>query len=189
MNKQEKVLIRSFRYLNRFMVLMYRLGMGPLINCFPQLFGQIMILTHTGRKSGKRYRSGLNYAQMKGDIYCIAGLGPESDWYQNIIANPQVEVWVNKDWHLCSVEEIPNNLENIDIMRRVLICSGFAAYVAGINPRKLSDQALFKITSKYCLLRLRRVEARTGTGGPGDLAWINALLLMLILPMLFRKRK
>ena len=189
MNKQEKVLQRSFRYLNRCMVLMYRLGMAPLVNCFPPLFGQIMILTHTGRKSGKKYQSGLNFAQMNGDIYCTAGFGSESDWYRNIIANPQVEVWINNHWHRCSVEEISNTIENIDIMRQVLVCSGFAAYAAGINPRKLSDEALFEITSSYRLLRLRRAEARTGPGGPGDLAWINTLLLMLILPVVFRKRK
>jgi len=189
MNEQEKMLQKGFRYLNRFMVLMYRLGMAPLINCFPTLLGQIMILNHTGRKSGKKYQSGLNFYEQDGNIYCAAGFGSGSDWYRNITANPTVEVWVNNHWHSCTVEEIENNKDNLHLMRQVLICSGFAAYAAGINPRKLSDDALFDAVSTYRLMRLKRVEARTGNGGPGDLAWINALLVMMLLPALFRKKK
>ena len=189
MTKQEKMLQKGFRYLNRFLVLMYRLGMAPLINCFPSLFGQIMILSHTGRKSGRKYQSGLNFYELDGSIYCTAGFGSGSDWYRNISANPTAEVWVNNNRHLCSVEEIENNLVNLPIMRQVLICSGFAAYAAGINPRKLSDDALFEAVAEYRLIRLKRVEARTGNGGPGDLAWINALLLLMMLPALFRKKK
>lgn len=189
MNTQEKTMQKAFRVLNRFMVMMYRLGMAPLLNCFPPILGQIMILNHTGRKSGRKYQSGLNFFEQDGSIYCAAGFGSGSDWYRNITVNPHVEVWVNNNWHLCTVEEIENNMENLPIMRQVLICSGFAAYAEGIDPRKLSDEALFDAVSSYRLIKLKRVEPRTGNGGPGDLAWIFALLLLVLLPVIFRKKK
>ena len=62
------------------------------------LSGQIMVLTHTGRKSGLRRRTPVNYALVDGEVYCTAGFGQISDWYRNILANPQVEVWLPDGW-------------------------------------------------------------------------------------------
>ena len=36
----------------------------------------------------------MNYASVDGDIYCTAAFGKGADWYLNIVANPQVEVWL-----------------------------------------------------------------------------------------------
>ena len=56
---------------------------------------RFLCLTHVGRKSGIRYRTVLEVIGSKpaaGEIMVVAGLGPSSDWYRNIQANPAVEV-------------------------------------------------------------------------------------------------
>lgn len=75
------------------MVLLWRLGLGKWINARPAVAGRIMVLNHTGRKSGLLRQTPLNYAIIDGEIYCTAGLGETTDWYRNILANPHVEVW------------------------------------------------------------------------------------------------
>ena len=40
---------QSFKQLNKFMLLMWRLGFGRWFNVWPEGFGQIMVITHTGR--------------------------------------------------------------------------------------------------------------------------------------------
>ncbi len=84
----EERLRTGFKVLNKFMLLMWRLGLGWMLNIWPAGFGRIMVITHTGRKSGLRRRTPLNYAEVDGEIYCTAGFGHISDWYRNIMADP-----------------------------------------------------------------------------------------------------
>lgn len=144
-----------FRLFNRFMLLLWRLGLGPFVNAWPAVGGRIMVLTHTGRRSGRRHQTPVNYAPIDKDVWCVAGYGPESDWYRNLVADPRVEVRLpNRRWSGVAEDrsEAPDRLR---YLRQVLIASGFAAYLAGINPRRMSDAALERATRAYRLVRIR----------------------------------
>ena len=167
----EERLRQGFRYLNRFMVLSWRLGLGAWGNR-ADMSGQIMVLTHVGRKSGLRRRTPVNYAIVDGEVYCTAGFGPTSDWYRNVVANPQVEIWLPEGWWAGVVEDVSASPQRLLILRQVLIASGFAARMAGIDPQLMSDTELDGVSAKYRLLRIRRATPCTGPGGPGDLAWV-----------------
>jgi hypothetical protein len=73
------------------------------------------------------------------------------------------------------------------VLRAVLAGSGFAAYAFGVSPR-LPDERLDELTAGYRLLRPRRTEARTGPGGPGDLAWLWPTAAALLLLRRARRR-
>jgi deazaflavin-dependent oxidoreductase (nitroreductase family) len=161
----------GFKVLNRFMLLMWRLGLGSWLNAWPQVGGRIMVITHLGRKSGQWRHTPVNYALIGGDVYCVAGFGRVSDWYRNILAHPRVEIWLPDGWWAAIAEDISDDNNRLAWLREVLIASGFAAYLAGINPHAMSDDALAEVTADYRLIRIRRLEARTGENGPGDLAW------------------
>jgi hypothetical protein len=79
---------RAFKALNRVMMLLWRLGLGGLVNVWPAVGGRVMVLTHTGRNTGLRRRSPVDYAIIAGDIYCMAGFGSVSDWYRNVTNLP-----------------------------------------------------------------------------------------------------
>jgi deazaflavin-dependent oxidoreductase (nitroreductase family) len=177
----EQRLRSGFKTLNKFMLLMWRLGLGWMLNIWPAGFGRIMVITHTGRKSGRRRRTPLNYAEVDGEIYCTAGFGHISDWHRNMMANPAVEVWLPgrpDSWWAGVAEDISDSPQRMALLREVLIASGFAARAVGIDPVKASDAALAQVTADYRLLHIRRGEARTGPGGPGDLAWVWPTLVM-----------
>lgn len=188
-SKIEKFSRQGFKYFNHFMIAMWRLGLGGMINFWPEVIGQIMVIQHTGRKSGLVRRTPVNYAVIGGEIYCVAGYGEMTDWYRNVIANPQVEVWLPDGWWQGTVEELSGEGKRIELIRQVLIASGFAAYAAGINPRKMDDAALAQATLGYRLMRIHRTAERTGKDGPGELAWIWPLATMILLPLVFRKTK
>ena len=60
----------------------------------------ILLLTTTGRRSGKRHTSPLIYREHDGDYLIVASKGgsPEPPaWYVNLEANPDVEVQVKGD--------------------------------------------------------------------------------------------
>ena len=171
---------QGFKYLNRFMVLMFRLGLGQWLQFWPRVTGQILVLAHTGRKTGLTRRTPLNFAFVDGDLYVLAGFGAISDWYRNIKAEPQVEVWLPDGWWKAVAEEASDHPERLRILRAVLVGSGFAACAFGVSPRTPDDR-LIAISAGYRLVRLRRTAARTGPGGPGDLAWVWPAAATLLL--------
>ncbi len=168
----DELLRQGFKVANRFMVLLFRLGLGSWGNG-PQT-SQVMVLVHKGRKSGQLRRTPVNFAEVEGDLYCTAAYGERADWYRNLKADPQVEVWLPNGWYAGQAEEVPlDDPQHAALMRQVLIASGFAASLfAGIDPQTISEAELAEITASYRLLRIRRTAARTGPGGPNDLAWV-----------------
>jgi deazaflavin-dependent oxidoreductase (nitroreductase family) len=181
----EDRLRRGFKHLNRFMVFMFRLGLGQWLQFWPRVTGQILVLVHKGRKTGLTRRTPLNFARVDGELYVLAGFGAVSDWYRNVKAGPQVEVWLPGGWWTAEAEEASDHPERMRILRAVLVGSGFAAYAFGINP-KLPDERLAEISAGYRLVHLRRTGERTGPGGPADLAWVWPLAATLLL---FRRRR
>lgn len=179
---------RKFKIFNRFMLLMWKLGLGPYINAWPEVGGQIMVLNHYGRQTGKRLQTPLNFAEINGEIYCTAGFGQDADWYKNITANPQVEIWLPNGWYAGLAEEVLDPKLRPSIMRSVLLASGVAAPFFGVPIRQMSDEQVEEATASYSLFRIRRTTARTGPGGPGDLAWIWPLTTLISLWLLLTRR-
>lgn len=185
----EAWLRRAFKWLNSYMILHWRLGLGPIANR-ADLAGCIMVLVHTGRKSGRTRRTPVNYAIVDGDLFCVAGFGRIADWCQNLSVDPAVEVWLPSGWYngiASDVTDLPST-EKAPIVRQVLINSGFAARVGGIDAKKLSDTELLAATASYRLVRIRCIDARTGPGGPGDLAWFWPLATFVLAGLLLLNR-
>ncbi len=67
---------------------LYSIGLGPIYGRF------VLLLTTTGRKSGKRRVTPLQYEEINGDIYIASARGTKADWYRNIVINPNVSVRV-----------------------------------------------------------------------------------------------
>ena len=84
--------MRFSRSLLRFIKLppriLYALGLGPL-------YGKlVLLLTTTGRRSGRRRVTPLQYEEIEGAIHVASALGTRADWFRNIIADPRVGVRV-----------------------------------------------------------------------------------------------
>jgi deazaflavin-dependent oxidoreductase (nitroreductase family) len=187
-NVTEDQLRRIFKAFNRFMVLLFRLGLGSFGNG-TKYGGYIMVIKHTGRKTGLTRHTPVNYATVDGDIYCTSGFGRVADWYLNIKANPQVEVWL-PDGRWAGIAEDATGEENsAHHLRQVIIASGFAGPLFGVNPKKLSEDDLRRLLESYRLIRIRKVNALTGAGGPGELSWIWPLATFALLWLLLKRRR
>lgn len=176
------------KYFNPFMLMIFRLGLSRWFDIWPSVSGRIMIITHIGRKTGVKRRTPVNYAIVDGELYCTAGFGRVSDWYRNIKANPQVEVWLPDGWWAGVAEEVARDDRWLALMRQVIIGSGIAGSIFGLHPQTMSDEELQAAVADYCLIHIRRTEVRTGRGGPGDLAWVWPLATFILLPRSLRRR-
>jgi deazaflavin-dependent oxidoreductase (nitroreductase family) len=79
-----------FKWLFKMPILQYKLGMGWMIGKY------ILLLTTTGCKSGRPRQTPLEYLyDEEQDQYRIsAGWGGNTDWYRNVMKNPNVRVQV-----------------------------------------------------------------------------------------------
>ena len=68
----------------------YALGLGPLIGRF------VLLLTTTGRKSGRPRVTPLVFEQQGETILVASARGASADWIRNIQANPRVRVRVGR---------------------------------------------------------------------------------------------
>ena len=108
--EQLERLRRFFHGMNYFMVFLWKIGGGKLMNIWPAVGGRIMVIRHRGRKTGREYLSPVNYAIVENEIYCTAGFGPITDWYRNIMAHPEIEIWLptgRRRARACDISDSP----------------------------------------------------------------------------------
>lgn len=90
---------------------LYAHGLGWLVGWI------ILLLEHTGRKSGKRYFTPMQYEKINGTYFVGAGRGPKADWYQNLLFNNRVHVRVGRiqfDGWAEPIREIPRVAEFLE---------------------------------------------------------------------------
>ena len=90
---------------NESLVEEFRANSGKVTGQFENM--PVMLLTHTGAKSGKVYTSPLVYSTDGDDMVIIAskgGAATSPDWYHNLVANPDVTVEVGRDKYAARAE-------------------------------------------------------------------------------------
>ncbi|MDZ4766796.1 MAG: nitroreductase family deazaflavin-dependent oxidoreductase [Chloroflexota bacterium] len=70
-----------FKLMNPIIRFLVRNNIGPMSNA-------LMVITHTGRKSGKAYSIPIGYVR-DGDTILAVTLGGRSQWYQNVQQHPE----------------------------------------------------------------------------------------------------
>ncbi len=178
-----------FKRFNVFMLFLWRIGMGRWMEVWPKYAGRIMVLIHTGRKTGIRRRTPVNFTMLGEDIIIVAGFGAAADWYRNIKRNPRVEVWLPTGWWEGQARDYDDPQNRLSIMRQLMYDTGFAAPLMGVDSNKLSDAELEKVVADYRLVRIHRTAACTGPGGPADLAWFWPLATFVLACMLWLRRR
>jgi deazaflavin-dependent oxidoreductase (nitroreductase family) len=76
------------KHIQKFHRVLYTIGLGPVIGRI------ILLLTTTGRKSGLKRITPLQYEEISGKYYLGSARGLQADWVRNIQADPNVEIRV-----------------------------------------------------------------------------------------------
>lgn len=174
------LMARVFWFINKFfMVPVFRLGLGPLFG--NPLWGYMMVLKTTGRKSGKTRYSPVNYAILNGNIYCLAGRGQQADWYRNMVASPALEVILPGGCIAGMAQEVPDSPERTTALRRVLKAGGFAGFMLGFNPYTVSDERMLAAAQGLPVMRIKPQGIGSGASDYGGWVWIPIMALIIYL--------
>ena len=78
----------KMKHIQKLHRLFYAIGLGPVIGKI------ILLLTTTGRKTGLKRVTPLQYEEIHGKYFLGSARGLKADWVRNIQANPNVDVRV-----------------------------------------------------------------------------------------------
>jgi deazaflavin-dependent oxidoreductase (nitroreductase family) len=173
------IIRRVFWFLNKFfMVPMFRLGLGPFVG--NPISGYIMVIKNTGRISGKTRYAPVNYCIYQGDLYCLAGFGKISDWYKNILANPNIEV-IHPVGPLAGLAEVVEETDNrTALLRMILKNAGFAGFFEGFNPFTISDEELERKLGDRPLIRIHPTGLGNGASDPAGWMWVTVMVIFIL---------
>lgn len=161
---------KVFRSMNPGMVLMWRLGLGRWADAWPSVGGRILVIEHRGRTSRNRYLTPLNFTPDGRSRFCLAAFGTRSDWYCNAMAARRVVVWLPDGMWMAHPSDVTEEEGSLDLIRRVMIDSGFAARAFGLNAKAMTDSEMVAATADYRLVRLDLLDRCDRS--PADLWWV-----------------
>lgn len=92
-------------------------------------------------------------------------------------------MWLLEGRWLACAEDASNDPQRLDITRQVLVDSGVAARLMGLDPGQISDEDLDQATTMYRLLRIHPLRPEASSDGPGSLAWVWAFSAIAILAL------
>ncbi len=174
---------RVLRGINLLHLGMWRLGLGPMLNAWPRLLGRYVLITTTGRRTGRARRTSLNYTRSGHVVYCIAGWSPRSSWFANLLAEPRVEVWLPGERRRGLGRRVEDPGEATGALRRLLEdTKGLSKLLAGVDAERIDDGTVETLTQRWPVVRIDLGEPERGAGPrPGDLAWVWLVVAALVL--------
>lgn len=135
--------------------LAYDLGLGSLAG------RAVLLLTTTGRKSGLPRQTPLLYDEVDGQYFVGSARGVIADWYQNVLADPQVKVRIGSRWFQALAEPLT---EPAEIMRLLELrrknhpwLVGVIFRVAGLGSTPTPEQ-LEEYARGRAIVVIRRLE-------------------------------
>ena len=132
---------RGFLIVNRMLLapLLGR-GFGWLIG--NPLTGHLMLLRTRGRRTGLLREAPLGYVIRDGSVYCVAGYGQPTPWFQNLLADPNVEVILPTRRFHGRAEPVSDPAEWLATYRELIASFGVVGRSVVGDIRSLDDDTL-----------------------------------------------
>jgi deazaflavin-dependent oxidoreductase (nitroreductase family) len=175
-----------FKWANRYlMVPLHQAGLAAWLG--NPASGWQCLLTTTGRRSGLARPAPLGYIVMDGAAWVLAGYGPRTAWYRNVISDPRVELRLPGRSPFSAVAE---EVRDPALRARVVppLCRSMAlpGSMIGCFPPTATDERILECVSWVPLVRISAADGQSVTAGPDDpggngWVWRQGVVLALVL--------
>lgn len=135
----------------------------------------MVLLRVRGRKSGIVRETPLNYVIEDGSAWVLAGFGPQSAWYRNLLADPDVEIVLPGRAPMAAVaSDVTVSALRARMIPAILRSTIGPSMAAGLNPFSADDEAVAGDMAWVPLVRLTPTDGflEAGADDPGGRAWI-----------------
>jgi len=171
----------GFKAVNKYVsVPALKMGLGSYMS--NPLTGYLMVLRTRGRKSGEMRDAPLGYTIVGEHVYCIAGFGRPTHWFQNVLADPRVEVILPGRSFSGVAEEVVDAEERRRVTAPLMRSMGVIARMFGMgNPWRDTPEEIARKCEGMPLVRVRATGIAAGPEDPGGRYWIVPLAASVVL--------
>jgi len=166
------------RFIARFPLVVYRLGLGDLLNSL-----HLMVLTTRGRSTGQPRHTPIEYRRHGRKIYVVSAWGARPNWYQNVLADPVVTIQLGSKTFSGRGQQVHDTAEALralSLFRRIAPAR-YDAVLGRLIEAEVSGRTLPDQSGKFTILRLDLVaEAPRLPNLAANLAWLLPLLLVAV---------
>lgn len=134
-----------------------------------------LLLTTTGRASHLPRHTPLGYLVADGAAWVMAGYGPSTLWYRNLVAEPRVEVLLPaRPPFRAMADDVLDPTIRRRIIPPLVRSMRLPGAVIGADPGTATDERILELTAWVPLIRLRpdEGELEPGPDDPGGLGWV-----------------
>ncbi len=181
---------RGFLAANRYVAVpALRAGLGPLLA--NPLTGSIMVLRTRGRRSGLWRDAPLGYVVREGAVYCVAGFGRETHWFQNLAADARVECLLPSGSFSGVAEEVTDEAEWRAAYAALIESMGAIGRATVGDVSLLAAEEQRRHREALPLVRIRPTGLAAGPFDPGGLGWLpmQAVWLAIAVGLAFVGRR
>lgn len=161
----------GFNAMNKYVsVPALKAGLGKYMS--NPLTGYLMILRTRGRKSGQMRDAPLGYTIVGDAVYCMAGFGRKTHWFQNVLADPKVEVILPGRSISGRAEEVTDEAERLRVLPPLLRSMGLVVGAMGMgNTWQMTPEEISAKCDGLPLVRVRATGIAAGPEDPGGWFW------------------
>jgi deazaflavin-dependent oxidoreductase (nitroreductase family) len=151
----------------------WRLGLGPIVGRY------IMIITHTGRKTGFSRHTAVEYHRLGGIKYIPCAFGFQAQWYRNIMANPRVTIQTAEGTEHMVAVRVTRDEELVLVIQSILkrnpTLMNWYLQSLGVEP---TETDILAHKEHLIFLRFDPTNEPAPRGLEVDLAWIWPLIML-----------
>ena len=169
----ERPLHAAFIQLNRLLMIpLHRAGLAAWIAT--PVGGYMLLLRVRGRQSGIVREIPLSYLVAEGSVWVLAGFGPRTQWYRNLLVHPEVEVRLPGRSFRAAAAEETDPAVRARIMPALARAAGLPGLMIGVNPWSAGDRAILQALDWVPLVGLDPAQGPVAAGSddPGGRAWL-----------------
>jgi deazaflavin-dependent oxidoreductase (nitroreductase family) len=165
----------AFRFANRAAVVpLHQAGLAAWLG--GPLGGWQCLVTTIGRRSGLRRHTPLGYIVMDGAAWVMAGYGPRTQWYRNILEEPSVELRLpGRRPFAALADEVRDPVLRARVIPPLCRSMALPGLMIGCVPATSVDERILGCVSWVPLVRIRPADGSSlapGAEDPGGRGWI-----------------
>ena len=165
----------AFRYGNRYgMIAVHRAGLAAWLGS--PLTGWQCLVTTTGRRSGLPRHTPLGYLVADGAAWVMAGYGPSTLWYRNLLEDPRVTLLLPGRPPIAALAtEARDPSVRARIIPPLARSMALPGTLIGCFPPTATDERILACVSFVPLVRIAPADGSAlpaGPDDPGGLGWI-----------------
>jgi deazaflavin-dependent oxidoreductase (nitroreductase family) len=164
-------------------LVLWRMGLGSILSHKALAGSKMLVLTSWGRKSQEPRHTMLSYVSAGEKEYVCSGWGAKTDWYKNIVVNPQVTVQVGRKIYGAKARRVQDIDEYTRIAQEMFETGGdthFASWLEsfGID---FSQQDMIDKKDRLYVVTFDKSEETSPPPMAVDLKWIWGVIVIILI--------